>query len=807
MTPMKLAGFAYVEKTPPVEGAYIELEEYAAILGANDTGKSQLLLALSRALEQPDQGTGPYRPIGAVLFVGLDRSDVRTVTRLSIADLLHSDQQQPPPGQRELWSPEPWHGLDSLRLEPASESSADPVETWRHALLATLADSEDRASWDALLTAATTEDVHRGAENLIAFEPDIENRGRTWNLFWCLPPFAELPPVLQTAAHAVGLAVEGRRADLWSSPFARRRDIQHGTEVHTRAEHRCLCTAPLIVAPVGRLQLPLLPTAIKLPTSYGVITREIEEVVGSVAAPMGELDDLVNDGPVGSQTSDQAWLISRTGSARVAPDAAAICRLIIATANRILPPFVSELYELDHEILSPHEWAVKGRLALRVWTPTMRKPDLTRPQSGLQIDALADGFHLWVQLALLEATRAVAGLARPLAWLTDTLDAAAEVIDGIDDLIDGIDEDERERAYEAHGEWQRHSAGFLDSLRAGTELEDLLDAGTARQAATQDPPDPSRRYRVNPMLLRGWLYVLDEPERHLHPVLQRRAARWLADTVRVRNSQVVLATHSVAFMSAVDDAAYNYLVRVGDGPSAVTVIDPPSLERLDLTAEELGLDRGELIALMNVILWVEGRHDQVVIEELFSTDLRRHGIVVAPMHSTSRRKGVLDAEVLLRFSTAKAAVCFDNVGETFLQRLRSEAQFAETARSDESLTSEERSLADLELTARQFGRRVELVGHPGRDVFEILDDDAIRDCYPQYPGHTEEHRLWDLESRPQGELKEWRERTLGVPSTVEAYRLIAARMAELDRRPPELARVIDACEMLALESGQQAGGS
>jgi predicted ATP-dependent endonuclease of OLD family len=52
------------------------------------------------------------------------------------------------------------------------------------------------------------------------------------------------------------------------------------------------------------------------------------------------------------------------------------------------------------------------------------------------------------------------------------------------------------------------------------------------------------------------LFVVDEPERHLHRRAQRQLARWLADLVRVHDTQALGITHSVAFVAQADTTAY-----------------------------------------------------------------------------------------------------------------------------------------------------------------------------------------------------------------------------------------------------------
>jgi len=93
---------------------------------------------------------------------------------------------------------------------------------------------------------------------------------------------------------------------------------------------------------------------------------------------------------------------------------------------------------------------------------------------------------------------------------------------------------------------------------------------------------------------------------------------------------------------------------------------PPGTADEDLQARtevamDLGIDRGELLASKSVFLFVEGRNDQVVLETLCGPELHEYGIAVIPVHSSSKLKGIIDAEILLRYSSAPAAAWLDNV--------------------------------------------------------------------------------------------------------------------------------------------------
>ena len=77
----------------------------------------------------------------------------------------------------------------------------------------------------------------------------------------------------------------------------------------------------------------------------------------------------------------------------------------------------------------------------------------------------------------------------------------------------------------------------------------------------------------------------------------------------------------------------------------------------------MGYDRGELLSSLALILFVEGEADRQVLDELFGAELHRAGVGMIPIHGAARnqQKGVIDAEVLLRFTSTRCALLLDNL--------------------------------------------------------------------------------------------------------------------------------------------------
>lgn len=295
--------------------------------------------------------------------------------------------------------------------------------------------------------------------------------------------------------------------------------------------------------------------------------------------------------------------------------------------------------------------------------------------------------------------------------------------------------------------------------------------------------------------------LADEPERHLHPRLQREAARWLVDTVHKSSSQVILATHSVPFLNLGPEARYTYVRRQPGELAHVSPIETSELQALTEIALDLGLDRGELMALVRVLLFVEGRADQAVLEALCAEDLHANGIAVIPLHGHSRAVGILEAEVLMRFTSAPAAVWLDNVPAEVIAKLKSDREFALQAEKYDK-NDEVRTMAKLLLTAEKIGKEVEPLPQPCTDVFDLLDEEILRDFYPNFPGHAAAVGLWRAEKERGGpkNRKKFYEQRFAIPADVEAFSRVARKMAEEGRRPAALQEVIDSCERLAFDA-------
>jgi hypothetical protein len=183
----------------------------------------------------------------------------------------------------------------------------------------------------------------------------------------------------------------------------------------------------------------------------------------------------------------------------------------------------------------------------------------------------------------------------------------------LDDWADAAHDEDRELDFDEENESDQEPgpcrAGYLALIERVNQAisDDPEDAGPA----LDDLAAIDRRA--------DQLFVIDEPERQLHPRLVRSAAAWLSDETRFGSSHWLLATHSPLLLRLGGSVQYVYL-RPGSAGSdglAIESIDPASLYGLSVIAGEMGFDRGELLTSVGLVIFVEGETDKAVLEGLF----------------------------------------------------------------------------------------------------------------------------------------------------------------------------------------------
>jgi energy-coupling factor transporter ATP-binding protein EcfA2 len=269
--------------------------------------------------------------------------------------------------------------------------------------------------------------------------------------------------------------------------------------------------------------------------------------------------------------------------------------------------------------------------------------------------------------------------------------------------------------------------------------------------------------------LSGVLLILDEPERHLHPALQRGAARFVESLARDHGAVVILATHAPTFLR-IRDAEIVEVVRSTRDRCETRLLDRLAVERdLDLAAR-LGFDRGVVADLANAFLLVEGEHDEALLVAWFGEQLETAGIRIIPVHGTQQLgSSVWALETLVATSGLPVAVLLDATPDA--ERIRRiVAAPGDPRRAPEIVGLEDRMAYERNRAVcdvlRRLGPRARLFVHDQPDIIFFLDSKQ----FPARKGLTYTHeearrRLDRSRTDKQGRINE--------PGRLDAKRLLA----------------------------------
>lgn len=313
----------------------------------------------------------------------------------------------------------------------------------------------------------------------------------------------------------------------------------------------------------------------------------------------------------------------------------------------------------------------------------------------------------------------------------------------------------------------------------GTVISDRDAARDIVEAARAEPLSQST-VRLEPADAPG-IYVIDEPEAHLHPAAIASVRAWLEELAPTATA-VLAATHSTMLLDTDSHLAARVLVRPGDGETELQPLTGIMDERLAEAASELGISKGDLLLMSRLAVFVEGPHDAIILDEWFGNELRDAGIRVFPAHGgdnfqelVTTQPGTVGSEIISALGI-RIAVISDrspNRVEPAVKRLLSEAQRA--------------------------GREVTSVGLPEDDILFYLDEQVCRSDAPDFPGwHAAQdaYRAAPRRGRPKT-LKKWVSETYRLELALGNIRRLAAECKRQGRIPPELIQIINQLTALA----------
>lgn len=771
---MRLIGYACRNASPPLQQTYLPLGPTTVLLGPNDAGKSSLLRSIVRDLAG-GVAREHVRGTAGVFFLDLTRDELASVIQHARGEGPLSEGllvDGPDPVRR------PWSASDLELAEVyfPNQYDRDVVDTTAE-LLEHRRDGCEETAVEAIADALRD-------SGLVAVESagvDGAMKRPLWNVYWCLPPRPELDARLREALAAAGVKPRG------DGPRRGQRGVYEA--LYGSPHHLTIEDAPVPIVVLGTTRIDEMPRGFAVPSSFDALRgATAASVTDFVNVALRGLDDARRDEPFEpheerAREAPAAWLVGTGEEARLSPLVGEACAFVAAAANRLLPSFVTSEYTVD---VRPPDLVDLG---------AAHPIDIVLKRNGshdraFPAESLADGFVLWVQLAILDALEEL-GRVGSVLWdvaREEYLEQQAWPGVPLNELDDDNPGDVIVGDY--------HPFGFaleeLAELRSGRKqwISDALERRMEELAPHEWTGSPARDRRF---------FVIDEPERHLHPRLQRAAASWLAITADTRKAPLLIATHAPMFLNLPSDSARHVRVeRAADG--AITrAFEPSDTAQLDDAAELMGYDRGEL--LTNVMVWlvVEGETDVAVLKTLFGPMLHRGGIAVVPIGGTAKWRAVVDSDALWRFTSAPVAVLFDGVPTAKVEELASlDADALEALTRSRGEPDGVRDIARVIAAALRQERIVHPLPSDPDDILGHLDDAAVRSVFERYPGHAAAEAAWQRHKK--GSRDRFLKERYSLEKRADAFRRIAEQMLATALDAPDLRAAVERCTEIGREA-------
>ena len=276
--------------------------------------------------------------------------------------------------------------------------------------------------------------------------------------------------------------------------------------------------------------------------------------------------------------------------------------------------------------------------------------------------------------------------------------------------------------------------------------------------------------------------LLDEPEAHLHPRAVASIGEWLLN-IAPRVASVVVATHHPALFNLRGIGVQKDVILRSHGTSVIEPWNPASEELVDQLAHQIGLTAGDLFMMSRFVLFVEGPHDLIVLEEFFGDLLRESMVRLVPLHGAKNISLLAESEIVWKMGIP-IGVLTD--GTNIPRVIR-----GEHSNHIEKLV--ERMLRECKAGNRDvapFGLELD-------DILFYLDDKVTATFANRvFPGWSKAEVIWKQIDRPANEpangtmFKKWITETYGLPLDRDNVRDIAKKCKETGKIPEELSAIV-----------------
>ena len=268
----------------------------------------------------------------------------------------------------------------------------------------------------------------------------------------------------------------------------------------------------------------------------------------------------------------------------------------------------------------------------------------------------------------------------------------------------------------------------------------------------------------------------------LHPRAVASIGEWLLD-IAPRVASVVVATHHPALFNLRGIGVQKHVILRSQETSVVEPWNPASEELVDQLAHQIGLTAGELFMMSRFVLFVEGPHDLIVLEEFFGDLIRGSMVRLVPLHGAKNISLLAESEIVWQMGIP-IGVMTDGTNIPRIIR-------GEHSNHIEKLV--ERMLRECKAENRDvapFGLELD-------DILFYLDDEITATFANRaFPGWSKAETIWKQIDRPANDpatgtkFKKWITETYGLPLDRDNVRDIAQKCKETGNIPEELSAII-----------------